>query len=200
MNPSHPTVSLISSLTGYVLEVLAKTTRPLSGREVHRLVARDSSHVGVQKVLDELAAQGIVVQHETGRTILNTLNREHILAPIVLELVAVADRIPAEIAHIVGEEAKDVDKAILFGSLARGEADSDSDVDLLLVWPEHIDDGVKDAAGRGVADRVEKLLGNPCRVLHYTIAEYANLEAAAPDLAESIRAAHIDLLNQTGSG
>lgn len=71
--------SLISSLAGYFLEVLARTSRPLSGRQVSRLVARESSHVGVQKVLDELASQGIVDHQEYGSTILNTLNRDHSL-------------------------------------------------------------------------------------------------------------------------
>jgi len=199
MNLSHPTVSLISSLTGYVLEVLAKTTRPLSGREVHRLVARESSHVGVQRVLDELAAQGLVIQQETGRAILNTLNREHILAPIVIELVALKDRIPAVIAQIVGEEAPDVDRAVLFGSIAAEDADSESDVDLLLVWPDDVDSRVRDAAGHDIGNRIEQLLGNPCRVLHYAAKEYAGLAEAAPDFAESIGAAHIELLNQEGA-
>lgn len=186
----------MSSLTGYVLEVLAKTTRPLSGREVHRLVARESSHVGVQRVLNELAAQGLVIQQETGRTILNTLNRDHILAPMVIELVVVAERIPTALAQIVREEAADLEKAVLFGSIVRGDADSESDVDLLLVWPDDVDDRVRGNSGHDIGNRIEKLLGNPCQVLHYTATEYADLSQVAPHLAESIRVAHAELLDQ----
>lgn len=193
MNLSHPVVSLIPSLRGYVLEVLAKTTRPLSGREVHRLLARKASHVGVQRVLDDLAAEGLVIRQQAGKTVLNSLNREHILAPLVLDLVGVGQRIPKEVAVIVGEEAGEVEKAILFGSLVEGEADSESDVDLLLVWPDGTPDDTQAEAAHRICERVERLLGNPCRPLHYTAAEYAGLADTAPDLFESIAGASIDL-------
>jgi Fe2+ or Zn2+ uptake regulation protein len=72
MNLGHPLSSLVTTLSGQVLEVLVNTSYPLSGRHVMRLLRREASQQGVQNALDELAAHGIVEQVSAGGSILNT--------------------------------------------------------------------------------------------------------------------------------
>lgn len=198
MQLSHPIVSIIPSLTGYVLEVLAGTSRPLSGREVQRLLPRDASHRGVQLALDALTEQGVVVQQETGSTILNHLNPDHILTPLIRDLAGVKAQIVPAISAVVKEEAPDLHRALLFGSLSRGEANDQSDVDLLLVWPENAPEAERIESGAAISRRVKSLLGNECRAIHYSSTEFDRLSEIAPELSEAMDEDSVDLLSLVG--
>ncbi|MFP5333646.1 MAG: nucleotidyltransferase domain-containing protein [Acidimicrobiia bacterium] len=198
MNLTHPLFSLIPSLAGPVLEVLAHTTRPLTGREVQRLLSRDASQQGVQNVLDELAAHGLVIQMPAGTSVLNTLNRDHVLAPFILRIAGLRDELLAHLTAIVADEAPWATRAILFGSLARGEADEHSDIDLLLVRDETIPDH-DIPPEEDIATRVRRLTGNPCNIVHYTTTEFSALPDRAPDLYAAISVEGIDLLASTQS-
>jgi hypothetical protein len=195
MNLSHPPLSIIPSLTGYVLEVLAETTRPLAGREVQRLLGRKASPQAVQRILDALAVHGVVIQQEAGQAILNSLNREHILYPVIQALGAVRQSVYSELQSIVHDEAPAVHKAVVFGSVLSRTATEHSDVDLLLVWPDGTPEVERDAAGEAIAQRVLTRFGNPCHPLHYAAAEFDQLAEVSPNLAQSIGDAHVDLFS-----
>lgn len=60
MDLSHPLSTLAPGLEGAVLEVLARSTEPLSGRAVRRRLSREASQSGVQKALDRLYVSGLV--------------------------------------------------------------------------------------------------------------------------------------------
>jgi len=76
MDVAHPYTAVCPTLDSDVLSVLAGTTRPLTGREVARMLSR-ASHSGVLNVLNRLAEHGLVDRQEAGRAFLFTLNREH---------------------------------------------------------------------------------------------------------------------------
>lgn len=191
MNLRSPLSSLVPSLSGRVLEVLAGTSKPLSGREVMRLTHRKASQQGVQNVLDELAAHGLVTQTAAGSAVLNTLNRQHILAPYVLEIVNLRSELLRQIAAIVFAEAPAVHRAVLFGSMARGVANEESDIDIVLVWDA--DSSERDRQD-GIAGRIHQLTGNECNLLHYSVNEFDRLPDRSPSLHASIIADGVDLL------
>ncbi|MDJ0953294.1 MAG: nucleotidyltransferase domain-containing protein [Acidimicrobiia bacterium] len=191
MNLRHPLTSLIPSLAGRVLEVLAGTTKPLSGREVMRLAHRRVSQQGVQNALDELAAHGLVTQVTAGNAVLNTLNREHILAPFVLQIVDLRRQLLDAMGAIIVEEAPTVRQAILFGSLATNSANEESDIDIVLVWS---DDASSREREQDIAPRINRLTGNECNLLHYTTSEFERLAETSPSLFASIEAERIDLV------
>lgn len=190
MNLGHPLSSLVTTLSGQVLEVLANTSYPLSGRHVMRLLRREASQQGVQNALDELASHGLVERVFAGGSILNTLNRDHILAPYIIGIVNLRNELIDRIATIVGEEASEANRAILFGSLARGSADEESDIDIALVWP---DEESQENTNENIAVRVDQLTGNACNLLHYTADEYDSLVERAPELYSAIESKGIDL-------
>lgn len=191
MNLGHPLSSLVTTLSGQVLEVLVNTTYPLSGRHVMRLLRRDASQQGVQNALDELAAHGLVERISAGGSILNTLNREHILAPYIIGVVNLRNELIDRIAAIVSEEAPEVRQAILFGSLARGSADEESDIDIALVWP---DEETEESTEENIAVRVDNLTGNACNLLHYNAEEFDTLAERAQELYAAIKSEGIDLI------
>ena len=191
MNLGHPLSSLVPTLAGPVLEVLAHTTKPLAGREVMRLLPREASQQGVQNALDELAAHGLVIQTAAGTSVLNTLNREHILATSIIRIVDLRNELLAELSTIIADEAPGASRAILFGSLARGDANEESDVDLVLVWDDAVPEEERE---EDIASRVYRLTGNPCRLMHYTTSEFEALPDKAPDLHSALLSEGISLL------
>ncbi len=156
-----------------------------------RLVHRKASQQGVQNALDELARHGLVTQVTAGNAVLNTLNRDHILAPFVLQIVDLRNDVISGLRTIVAEEAPSARKAILFGSLATNSASDESDIDILLVWD---DEASPDAMHQDIALRVYRLTGNECDLLHYTASEFERLWETSPSLAAGIEAEGIDLL------
>ena len=110
----------------------------------------------------------------------------------VERLVGAGDAaLPARIASAVRDHADGVSRAILFGSVARGEERPDSDVDLLLVWPDNSDDDARWDISMRVAQIVDDVAGRVCIPLVYTHNEYEHLSSG---LDGSLDRDGIDLL------
>lgn len=113
-------------------------------------------------VLRRLVDHGLVTAQEAGSASLFALNRDHVAASIVEELVQLRaeliDRIRREIE---GWPTKPV-HASVFGSVARGDGHTNSDIDLLIVRPNDVSD--EDARWREqlhlLAESVERWSGN----------------------------------------
>lgn len=137
MDVGRPYASLVPTLDGAVVTTLAGTTRPLTGREVSRLVGK-KSHAGVLRVLNRLADQGLVGRQEAGRALLYSLNRDHLAAPAVLVLAGMRDELLRRIRGAMNEWEIAPVHASLFGSTARADGDTSSDVDLLVIRPRKL--------------------------------------------------------------
>src|ERR1035437_3462256 len=88
MDVSHPIRSVIPTLDAPVLEVLAGTTRGLSGREIHRL-SSSGSLTGIQLVLARMVNQGLVTAEEHTSVTLYVANREHLAWPAIEQLAGI---------------------------------------------------------------------------------------------------------------
>jgi predicted nucleotidyltransferase len=161
MNLSQPYTVICPTLEGPVLDVLAHTTRPLTGREIARLSSRGSER-GVRLVLHRLAAQGLVTAQEAGSASLYVLNREHVAAGIVDDLL----RLRAELIERIRGEVEDWSTppvhVSLFGSAARADGDPESDIDVLIIRPEDLaeDDPHWREQLHLLAERIERWSGN----------------------------------------
>ncbi|MFD7161204.1 nucleotidyltransferase domain-containing protein [Kribbella sp. NPDC059898] len=118
-----------------MLQVLAGTTRPLSGRQVQQL-ARTGSAPGVRKVLARLRATGLVTATEAGASTLYVLNREHVAAAAVEQLAGLRQILLERIREAIKAWPVQPVHVSMFGSSARGDGDIASDVDILLVHEE----------------------------------------------------------------
>lgn len=139
MDLSRPWAPIRSPIDMAVLSVLRGTTRPLTGREVARLV-RAGSQPAVNASLRRLSEEGLVHADEAGNAYLYTLNREHLAAPAVQLLADIwpelLRRLRSEIAHW---QIAPVHLSI-FGSAARGDGDTASDIDIFVVRPRDVAD------------------------------------------------------------
>ncbi|TWD80666.1 nucleotidyltransferase-like protein [Kribbella amoyensis] len=133
MDLSRPITTVITTLDGPVLTVLARTTQPLTGRKVHQLVG-GGSETGIRNALRRLATTGLVSATEVGASTAYLLNRDHLAAPAVLELADLRRRLIVRIqTEIEATWSARPLHASLFGSVARGDGDLRSDIDLLVV-------------------------------------------------------------------
>lgn len=187
MDVSRPHTALASSLDVEVLIRLAATTRLVSGRQVARLVG--ASQRGVAAALDRLVEQGTVHREEAGRALLYSLNRDHLTAPAVRLLADMRLELFRRLRAAF--EAWDTPPryALLFGSTARADGDTSSDVDLLVVRPDEV--GEQDEHWReqvsGLANDVLAWTGNHAAPVEIPESELSGLSASSPALWDEIR-------------
>lgn len=120
--------------TEAVLRVLAGSDTPLGVREIARL-ARVSANRASQ-VLSELGEHGLVLVDERGAGRLCRLNRAHLAADPLLALVGLRARLIAFLRAEVESWPRRALHVSLFGSGARGDGTTGSDLDLLVVRNE----------------------------------------------------------------
>jgi predicted nucleotidyltransferase len=137
MDFGRPIGTVVPSLDGAVLQVLAGADRGLSGRQVHGL-AGVGSVAGVRLVLQRLTSTGLVHVAEAGNSLLYTLNRKHLAAQAVELLSGLRTAFVTSLRAELATWALPPVHAGLYGAAARGDGDLDSDVDLLLIRPDDI--------------------------------------------------------------
>lgn len=168
---------LIPGARGAVLAALLRTGTPLTGRQVHGLVRDEFSLWSVQQALATLVELGVVESRPVGRAMVHTINEDHVT---VQPLRVLLDPVAALREAVHGVVGSSVDAVILFGSVARGEANAGSDIDLVVL-------ASPDWGGRTeLEDAVRARLGNDCDVLVFTPQEFSRLAASGeePVLAE----------------
>jgi predicted nucleotidyltransferase len=173
MDVSRPHTAVIGgALEGEVLSVLAGTTRPLTGRQIARLASHGSDR-GLRLALNRLAEQGLVDTVEAPPAVLYSLNRDHIAAPIAIQLADLRSELFRRLRTAIGEWQVPPVHASIFGSTARGDGDASSDIDLLVVRPDSVDS--EDPAWRDqlheLAVAIERWTGN-----HASISEVGDEE------------------------
>ena len=172
-----PFGGLIPLAQGAVLATLLRTSTPLTGRQVHALVSDDYSLWSVQEALKKLTQLGLVNTQTIGRAGVHTVNDDHVA---VAPLRALVDPIAALTATVRESIDDDVQTVILFGSVARGESEITSDVDLAVIAAE-------DWKGRtDLQDAVRTRVGNNCDVLVFTPSEFTALRKSREPVVRSI--------------
>lgn len=174
---NEPFGGLIPGARGAVLAALLRTGTPLTGRQIHRLLSDDYSLWTVQEALKSLSQLGLTETQTIGRAGAHTINEDHAsVAPlrILLDPVAALRRAVSTVTD------DDVQAVLLFGSIARGEATPDSDIDLAVIAPPGWDHRVE------LEDSVRRHLGNDCDVLVMTEDEFNRLAASGEPVVSDI--------------
>jgi predicted nucleotidyltransferase len=173
MDLNSPISTVVPSLDGPVLQVLARAEDGLSGRQIHKL-AGSGSVAGVRLVLQRLAATGLVHVDDLGNSLLYRLNRKHLAAPIVEQLANLRGLLVGRLAdEISGWRIPPVHGSV-YGAIARGDGELDSDVDILLIRPDQHDHVLwEDQVGR-LMQTVVDLTGNPAHVFELSQTELAD--------------------------
>lgn len=187
MNISNPIRSVIPALHGDVLAVLARTEAPLTGRGIAGLI-EGSSQAGVQKSVSALVEAGVVLMESHPPANLYRLNRRHLAAQAIVELATMRSRLLEAMRAELTTWSPAPWGAWLFGSAARGEGSTASDIDVLLVRPDRIDE-----LDEGWVTQIDRLVdgvtawtGNPCAVVEYSRSEFDELLDSGERLARDL--------------
>ncbi len=169
-----------------LLRLLARTRSPHTGRELARLIGQ--SHNTARYALEELERNGLVVKRQAGRSNLYSLDEDNIIyTQILSSAFKLEEELLAEVAKIFSQRlGEDLVAMILFGSVAKGEENPDSDIDLLLVFSDEVNPGDKEDDVAEASLQVAKSFGNQVSTIMLQSAEFDRKKNARSGLWKEI--------------
>lgn len=187
MDISNPLRSVSPSVDADVLQVLVRSHGWLTGLKVATLAHR--SYAQVRSVLHRLVADGLVEVEDHGSAYAYRCNRDHVMYDSVAAIARAADRVEQRLVDSVTGWDPPAYAVIVYGSFARHDGDTDSDVDLLVVRTDDVDeDGDAWVRQRQtLAAAVERWTGNQTQVLELSRAELASAVDKDEALIASLR-------------
>jgi predicted nucleotidyltransferase len=189
----------VPRIEGDVIAVLAGTTRPLSGREVARLAG--TSVNGTWRALRRLVEHGLVAEQEAGRgaALLFTLNREHLAAEPAEQLVDLRRRFLERTRELVERWPRRPYHVSLFGSAARGDGDTSSDVDFFVVRPSGVSEDEPEWRAQidELATAVRRWTGNHASISELSEEDLPRLRRDHPPIVDEVER---DAIQLSGDG
>ncbi|MGB3444576.1 MAG: nucleotidyltransferase domain-containing protein [Actinophytocola sp.] len=166
MELSRPLATITPTLDGDVLTVLARHDATFTTGQVHRILVQPSEE-GIRKVLRRLTGQGIVLSERVGNAFAYRFNRDHLAAQYIVGLARMQETFLARLEDLLESWRIPPVYAAVFGSAARGQMTTSSDVDLLLVRPRAAAEPDWEGQVNDLATTVTRWLGNDTRVLEF---------------------------------
>ncbi|MEP6760292.1 MAG: nucleotidyltransferase domain-containing protein [Sporichthyaceae bacterium] len=188
MNLTTPLDDLMPGLRGHVLTVLLRSPRPLTGREVaHR--AGTVSHSSVKLILDSLATAGIVrLSLVSGAGHFYELNHDHVLTEPLCQMDRALDEFLAMAQRLILSWPTAPLSVALFGSVARGTSAADSDVDLLIIWPDDLSDAPWWRTARvEFTNQLQAFVGSSVSLVEFSLNDWHEAIEHEDPFTESIR-------------
>ena len=189
MNLARPFEIVTPTLDGGALGVLGRAETAFTPGQIQQLIG-SGTIPGLRKALERLVAQGIVQADRTPNAVLYSLNREHVGAQWIIGLATLRQQVLDRLSCALEELPIRPTYAALFGSAARGEMGSGSDLDLFVVRPRRVD-SENQRWQRSLLDlslAATRWTGNDVRVLEYGEGE---LSSRAPS-TESVLVAVVE--------
>lgn len=109
---------------------------PATSTNANVCIAGTGSVNGVRRVLARLVAEGLVLTEQAGQAWPYRANREHVAWPAVNVLTQLRTEFFTRLRQALAALNPQCVYAGLFGSAARGDGTAESDIDLLLVYPD----------------------------------------------------------------
>lgn len=196
MDVSRPDHIIHSPTDADVLRVLVGTRAPLTGRQVARLIG-GGSQTTVLRSLQRLTRLGVLDVVEAGRALMYSLNRDHLATPALEQLASMRGRF----LDGVGDALSDLDpppiSATLFGSAARADGDASSDIDLLIVRPDDVEQPAWDRQIDMAAERIRRMTGNPVSIHEIARSDLERLATDRPAIVAELEHDAISILGES---
>ena len=158
MNTGEPADISLPRASAAVFRVLVGTDASFSIRQLAR-VAGVSAPRAVE-IVNHASERGLILVEQAGRSRMCRFNREHLAAGAVIELVTIRERMLRAIEDEIASWSIAPLHASLFGSAARGDGNTNSDLDLLLVRTESEPDEEWEEQKYTSAVRLRAKIGN----------------------------------------
>jgi len=167
--------------------LLPQPERKLYLREIVRLTGAGQG--GVQRELEKLASTGVLTKTREGNLTYYQANRA---SPVFDELKGLVEKtagIPVAVRAALLPLADSIERAFLYGSIARGGERSESDIDLMVVGDAPFFDVVT------AVSSLQQSLGREINPTVFTAAEFRQrIEDGDHFLTRVMSAARVDLM------
>ncbi len=195
MHLGSPILDVAPTVRGALLQTLARLERPVTRRTLASAAGVAPSNASA--VIEELILAGLVSETVAGRSSMVQLNRSHLAAGPVLAIAGLRGELIRRLRKRLATWT-DVIGAWLFGSVARGHADSDSDVDVLIVAMDLASPDLHRRLSQLQAD-VRKWTGNDLQVVEHSAESWKKLVRSRNPLVDQIRTDGIALTEDIAS-
>ena len=184
MRLANPAAALLGEKDARLLLELYRRAEPLSGRGI-------AANAGVpvtsaQRILARYADAGLVTVTTSAHASTYELNRKHVLYDAIFELLAAPAKLKETIGSIVQRWAGSAVTAAVFGSSARGDDSSDSDLDILVVTPVDFADDRIDGLRRELEDTVGLATGRTVQVFNVDQQQFSKMVRSHDSLIDSL--------------
>ena len=183
MDLGSPVLDVAPTVRGALLQTLARLERPVTRRQLASLAGVSPGNAS--SVIEELIRAGLISETVAGRSSMVVLNRNHLAAGPVLALASLRGELIRRLRERLSEWP-DLEGAWLFGSVARGDADGDSDIDLLLVAHDLQAPDLHANLAQLQAD-VRLWTGNDLQLVEHTPESWRKLVRSKNSLVEQVR-------------
>jgi predicted nucleotidyltransferase len=190
-----PVLDVAPAVRGALLQALARLEQPVTRRQL--AAAAGVAPGNASAVIEELIQSGLVNETVAGRSSMVLLNRDHLAAGPVLALASLRGELVRRLRDRLSGWP-DLLGAWLFGSVARGDADSDSDIDILIVADDLQSTALHDRLAHLHAD-VRSWTGNDLQLVEHSEASWRKLVRAKNPLIAQIRLDGIALAGDVAS-
>lgn len=194
MDLSNPVSAIVARIDARIYEVFSRSAAPVSGLKMASLI-NNASYPGVLAAMNRMVDQGILLMEPEGAAKLYRANREHILWPAIQAAVAAANGAMAALQKRIGrllkehvgvKVANEITLAVI-GPVAQRKGAPDSDLDLLGIFPMHLDPEVIEAYAKTLDQRVRRWSGNGCNMTVVSTKQLNDMFTAEDPLIETWR-------------
>lgn len=195
MDLGAPVLDVAPAVRGALLQALARLEQPVTRRQL--AAAAGVAPGNASAVIEDLIRAGLVSETAAGRSSMVVLNRSHLAAGPVLALASLRGELIRRLRQRLSAWP-DLLGAWLFGSVARGDADSESDIDLLIIAADPRSPDLHERLAQLHAD-VRAWTGNDLQFVEHSQVSWQRLVRAKNPLVEQVRLDGIALTGDTNS-
>lgn len=174
---TNPLSTLFPGAHGHVLNQLLAESRPNSGRALALKLGASVGKSRVIEVLNDLAQLGIVDREIVGSSHLFSLNKDHLCYQSLRALSSPLPALRRQIHRIVSGFYQAPLAVVIFGSVAKGSSQAGSDLDLLVLRPNHVppEDSIWESQTFELVVQLERSTGYPVQLVEYSETEFQGL-------------------------
>jgi predicted nucleotidyltransferase len=193
MDLGAPVLDVAPAVRGALLQALARLEQPVTRRQL--AAAAGVSPGNASAVIEDLIRAGLVNEAVAGRSSMVLLNRNHLSVGPLLALAGLRGELIRRLRECLSQWP-DLEGAWLFGSVARGDADGESDIDLLIIAHDLEAPDLHSLLSHLQAD-VRSWTGNDLQLVEHTAESWRKLVRSKNPLVEQIRLDGIALAGDT---
>jgi predicted nucleotidyltransferase len=193
MDLGAPVLDVSPAVRGALLQALARLEQPVTRRQL--AAAAGVSPGNASAVIEDLIRAGLVNEAVAGRSSMVVLNKNHLAVGPLLALAGLRGELIRRVRERL-TQWPDLEGAWLFGSVARGDANGESDIDLLIVASDLQVPDLHSLLAQLQAD-VRSWTGNDLQLVEHTPDSWRKLVRSKNPLVEQVRLDGIALAGDT---